>query len=201
MKLFRTLRLGVFALLGSLLVAACSSPQLTASWKDPAYQAAPLNKVMVLGISNSDANRRIFEDSFSQALQQAGVNAQVSYPLLPESGAIPQERIQQTLAKTGADGVLVTRLINVDQRVEVSPAMGPMYGRGFYGWYGSAWAAVPPSVDTYKVLTLESTLWDMKSGKVIWSGTSDTLEVSDIAKFSQQLAKVLITKMRADKVL
>ncbi|MDN0085185.1 hypothetical protein QU487_20975 [Crenobacter sp. SG2305] len=201
MAFLQRLRAGLFALL-CVVLAACSAPQLTASWRDPGYSGAPLGKVMVLGISQSDVDRRLFEDSFSAALREAGVDAQISYPLLPESGPIEQVRIRKALAKTGAEGVLVTRLINVEQRIEVTPGtgIGPM-SQGFYGWYGTAWAALPPSIETYKVLTLESTLWDMQTGRVIWSGTSDTLEVSDIAKFSRELAKVLITRMRADRVL
>jgi hypothetical protein len=186
--------------------AACDSTSVKDTWKDPQYAGSPFRNVMVLGVSKSPANRRVFEDGFARALRETGATASPSYPVLPEDGEIPHNRIQRAVDQAGADAVLVTRVLRVDRNIQTSPAtMGIGVGRGYYGggyrgYYGAAWNA-PVDVYEYEVLTLESTLWDVKSDKVVWSGTSEASEPKDVATLTQSLAKTLIAKMKADGVL
>ena len=198
-------RSAMWCLLAGLPVAliACASTQLMASWKDPAFNGPPLKKLLVIGAFKSDVNRRVFEDAFANALTTAATGAAVSYPTLPENGAISNERVQQGVAQTGADSVLVTRLMRVRRDVNVTPSYthGGFYGGGFRGWYGGAYALSPADVTVYDVLTIESTLWNMRTDKPVWSGTSEVTAPSDIAKASQELAGMLIAKMKADGVI
>jgi hypothetical protein len=184
------------------LLAACSTTQVKDSWKDPAFTGPPVKKVMVIGVSKSDANRRIFEDGFSRAMQAAGVNAVPAYPSLPESGAISNERIMAAVRQAGVDAVLVTQVLRVKRNVDVMPGYaGPgFYGRGFRGYYGGAWAATP-DVNVYDVMTIESTLWNISTDKPLWSGTTEMDEPKSVAAATDELAKVLVTKMKGDGVI
>ena len=87
--------------------------------------------------------------------------------------------------------------------VNVTPTyMGPgFYGAGFHGWYGGAYAMAPADVNVYDVLTIESTLWNMRTDKPVWSGTSEVTAPSNVAVASKELAGVLIAKMKADGVI
>lgn len=189
-------------MLMAVWLAACASAQLTNSWRAPEFAGPPISKVLVLGLSTSDATRRIFEDSFARALDAVGVSAQPGYPLLPANGAIPHDKLKAVLADSGAQAVLITRLLRVDQEVSVTPNMPPpvVYG-GLNGWYGGAWAALPPTVETYKTFTIETTLWNATTEKVIWSGTTRSADVSDVARATNDLAKVLIAQMKKDGVI
>lgn len=193
-------RLGLSLLwLVAALVASCVTTHLKDSWKDPQFSDAPFRKVLVIGVSRSDANRRLFEDGFVQALRTSGTEASASYSLLPEEGPLPKERIKQAVAKTGADSVLVTRVLRVQRKVDVSPGyVGP--GPGFYGWYGATWAAAP-EIHAYDVMTIESTLWDIKREQAVWSGISESIDPKDVTKVTRELAEALIAKMKEDKVL
>jgi hypothetical protein len=190
---------------GAALAAltACASTQLKATWKDPAFTGPPMKKLLVIGAVKSELNRRVFEDAFTAALNSAGSSGVASYPILPESGAIPNERVQQGVQRTGADAVLVTRLMRVRQDVNVMPShvYPGFYGAGFRGWYGGAYAVAPADVSVYDVLTIESTLWNVRTDKPVWSGTSEVTAPSNIADASKELADVLIAKMKADGVL
>jgi hypothetical protein len=188
--------------LSGLLLAACAStPNLTASWRDPALSGPLPGKLIVVGVTQSDAARRIFEDGFAQGLRSAGRDAVASHTLAGESGQISNERMKEAIVASGAAGVLTARVARVDQKVDVVPGVPPPYmGRGYYGWYGSAWAMSQPEVMQYQEATIETTLWDVKSDRVVWTGTTRTTE-TDPAKLTQGLAKVLIDKMRADRVI
>lgn len=183
-------------------LAACGSTRLVASWKDPAFTGPPMKRLLVIGAVKSELNRRVFEDAFVGALNGAGSSGVVSYPTLPDSGAISNERVLQGVQGSGADGVLVTRLLRVRRDVYVAPSALPgYYGPGFGGWYGGAYAMTPADVSVYDVLTIESTLWDMRTDKAIWSGTSEVTAPSNIADGSKELAGVLIARMKADGVI
>src|SRR4029079_4138226 len=127
------------ALFGALfLLGGCATTRTIDTWKDPAFGGPAFKKVMVIGVSKSDANRRVYEDGFVRALQAAGSNGSVSYHALPESGAVSNERGNDAAAKTGSDAVLVTRVLRVARNVDVRPgyAAPGFYGAGFRGWYG-----------------------------------------------------------------
>jgi hypothetical protein len=185
-----------------LLAAACSSTQLRDSWKDPAFAGPPLTRVMVVGVAKSDVNRRVFEDGFTKALNAAGVAATPSYGALPEPGALSNERIEAGVKQANADGVLVTRVLRVKRDVNVTPGFASpgFYGGGYRGYYRGAYMSAP-DVNVYDVLTIESTLWNMRTDKPAWSGTSEVTDPRSVAAATEELAKVLIARMKADGVL
>jgi hypothetical protein len=184
------------------LVAACSTTSVKDSWRDPAFTGPPVKKVMVFGVSKSDANRRIFEDGFSNAMKAAGVDALPAYPSLPESGAIANDRIMGAVKQAGVDAILVTQVLRVKRNVDVMPGYaGPaFYGRGFRGYYGAAYVSAP-DVNVYDVLTIESTLFNVATDKPLWSGTTELNEPKSVATATDELSKVLIAKMKADGVI
>lgn len=191
----------VALLLGWL--GACATTQMKDTWKDPAFTGPPMKQLLVIGAFKSEVNRRVFEDAFAGALKAAATGAQPSYPLLPEGGAIANERVQDAVKRSGSDAVLVTRLLRVRRDVNVTPAYAApgFYGAGFRGWYGGAYAMSPGDVTVYDVLTIESTLWNMRTDKPVWSGTSEMTAPSNVADASKELAALLIAKMKADGVI
>ncbi|WP_201315739.1 hypothetical protein [Dyella sp. EPa41] len=191
----KLLRLFVTAV--SLVLCACSTVSVTNQWRDPSWAGPPASNVVVVGISRSDTMRRVFEDTFAQQLQAAGVQAAASYTQIPpgNGGAV---RLRDLVKGTGAQAVLVTRVQRVQQKVSVTPS-GPYYG-GFYGWYGGAWASTP-DINQYEVVTLETSVWDARNEKLIWTVTTENVATNDIPKTSTQLAQTLIPKMKADGIL
>jgi hypothetical protein len=181
-----------------LLVAlvACSTVNVTDQWKDPAFTGPPLSNVLVIGITRSDTMKRVFEDTFSQQLQSAGIKAEAGYTQIPP-GATTLD-LDDLMKKTGADAVLTTRVQRVEQKINVTPS-GPSYGR-FSGWYGSAWASTP-DVTQYEVITLETSLWDLKNQRLIWTVTTQGVRTNNIPEATKNLAATLIPKLKSDGIL
>ncbi len=94
--------------------------------------------------------------------------------------------------------MLVTRVQRVEQKINVTPS-GPMYG-GFYGWYGGAWASTP-DITQYDVVTLETSVWDARSEKLVWTVTTQAVARKNIPKATTELAQTLIPKLKADGIL
>jgi hypothetical protein len=140
--------------------------------------------------------KRVFEDTFSQQLQAAGITAEAGYTKIPQGTTTLD--LDALAKQTGADAVLTTRVERVQQKISVTPS-GPSYGR-FYGWYGSAWASTP-DVSQYEVITLETSVWDIKSQRVIWTVTTQGIRTNNIPQATKDLAATLIPKLKTDGVL
>lgn len=197
-QLLRTLS----ALACAAVLAACASTTLTNAWRDPAFQGEPLRKLLVLGVSDQPGVRRSFEDEFAKALVASGVDAVASHTLVPRDGRLPEAVLRDAVARSGADGVLITRLVKVDRRTSVSPgyvtAM-PAYGyySSFYGYYGSAYVyASPPVVTQYDVVVLETNLWQATRENLVWSAMTETVDPSNVRAATADYSKVVIEALK-----
>ena len=186
----------------ALVAAACATTTLQDTWKDPAYTGGKFQRILVVGVSKSDSTRRVFEDAFVKALGEAGAQGAPSYVVLPQSGPLTNVQLTQALAQSKSDAVLATRVLRVKKDVNVTPGhVSPgFYHRGFGGWYGGTWAT-GPDVNIYDVLTLETTIWDSRVDKPVWSGTSELTDPGSVAKATEDLAKSLIAKLKADGLI
>jgi hypothetical protein len=184
------------------VLAACATSQLKNSWRDPAYAGPPSTQVLVVGVAKSDAHRRIFEDTFASALSDAGTRGLASHPTVPGGEALTRASLVAALGASKSDAVLVTRAVRATHYARVTPPAPYVgsYAGGMHGWYGSAWTAAPV-IDTYEVLTLETTLWDAKSEKPVWSGTTDTVAGKNLGELTAGHAKALIARMKGDGVI
>jgi hypothetical protein len=191
-RLFRSF--AVFGLVA--LTAGCASTKFTSTWMEPDYTGGAFKKIVVMGVSRDETKRRVFEDVFAARLKAAGVDAIPSYTLIPENGKVEKDRLVPVVRQAGADGVLITRLVNIDQKTQYSPgyattvpAMG-FYGN-FYGYYSSAWAYSPPVAYQYEVVTVETNLWQVKGERLVWSGTTQTFAPENFRKEVDGFADLL----------
>ena len=181
----------------ALAILGCSSISVSNQWRDPSWHGTPATNVVVVGIARSESTRRVFEDTFAQQLQAAGLTATSSYSQIPPGETTV--KLGDFVKSSGASAVLVTRITRVEHKVNVSASPTPVY-RGFYGWYGSAWASTP-MVTQYDVVTLETDLWDTNSDKLVWAVSTHGISSRDIPGVTRDLAQALIPRMKADGVL
>ena len=189
---------------GLLALAGCASTSLTNQWKNPSYSGLPIKKVLVVGVTKQPGSRRVFEDEFAAALKAAGVDAVPSYTQIKEDGQADETALQQAVKAVGADGVLVTRLVRIEQKTQVSPGYyRPVPAVGLYGWYSSAWVGYyePPMVYQYDVVTAETSLYGLQADELIWSGTTETFSPQDVRKETQGFAKIIIDALKKQGII
>jgi Domain of unknown function (DUF4136) len=143
--------------------------------------------------------RRSFEDEFVTQLRANGVQGVPSYQFLPEEGQVPESRLRNVVKQSGADAAIMTRLVSVDRRTQVSPGYyNPYAGLGFYHWYSAGWAGFyePPRVYNYDVYTSETSLYDLNRDRLVWAGTVQTTDPGDIPKEIKNYVKTVIQVLR-----
>lgn len=189
----------------ALALSACSTTRFTSAWRDPAYAGPPMKKIVVIGVSEEVAARRVFEDGFAQALTAAGVEALPGYRLLPEKPDRPAEQLKEAVAKVGADGVLVARALRTEKRTEYTPGhitVMPSFGYGnFWGFYGAHAVVTEPRAYEVQVVTIETNLWPARDGHVLWSALSESTDPSEVARLTKDLSELVIKALREQKLI
>jgi hypothetical protein len=199
-------RILVLAIVLSLGAVGCSSTKLVNQWENPQYSPARFNRILVIGVSREPGLRRNFEDQFVAKLRENGVDAVPSYRVVPEDGPVDEAHLQAAIQQAGADGVLMTRLVRVERKTEVTPgyyAPGPPVGIGFYPWYSAGWVGYyePPRIYQYDVYISETSLYDVRQSQLVWSGTVETTAPRDLNKEIQRYVSTVIKALKKEQVL
>ncbi len=187
------------ALALAILLAGCSpGARLSNAWLSPTYQGPPFHTILVVGETADGAMRRTFEDSFAAELNRRGVRAIPSYTVIPGNDAAPTPQALRAAAdRAGAEGVLTTRILRVEQKTETTPGFVrsvPVWGYpgGFYGYYGYYYRNVlvrTPTIRTYSVAQLETELWSLRGNNdLVWTADSEAVSPNDAARVGTRLA-------------
>lgn len=194
-----------FVVVAALFVVACAQTSIKNSWKAAEDTGPALRKVLVVGVTKRADVRRTFEDTFVAELKAKGIDAVQSYEAEPDLGPERVERLKVLVGKTGADGVLVTRLVKREKKLDYVPgAPPPAYiGMNMYGYYPRAWAGYydPPMMVESEIVIAEVNVFRAASEKLVWAATTETFAPSDIAASTKDFAKVVISALSKDKLL
>ena len=166
-------------LLGAILVTACATTQINATWKDPSYQARP-TRIMVIGVAKNPLNRRLFESEFTRQIRLLGTEAIASYTVLPDKMQDDPLVIAAKVKDLKADAVLITRLVNkktVKMYVPGTVYYPPLYygtWPDYYG-YGYRYLYSPGYVTESEYAIMETNLYEAGNDKLVWAASSETV--------------------------
>jgi len=193
----------VFAVI--LGVAACNSTKVVNRWENPQYVPTHFNRILIIGVSQQASVRRAFEDTFVARLKAESVDAVPSYLFIAGDGQVDETKLQQAIRQANADGVLMTRLVRVERKTEVGPGYyaPPPLPFALYPWYSAAWLGYyePPRVYQYDVFISETSLYDVRSNQLVWSGMVQATTPTDLNKEIQRYVAAVIKALKKDNVL
>jgi hypothetical protein len=194
------------ALLIALATGCGARTDLTEVWR-ARIAAGPVQRVLVIGVSEKESSRRLFEDHFSEELRKRGVHAVPSYERLPGGERMTEPAIRGVIAQESLDAVVVTRLVKVEQEQRYVPPQthiipGGYYG-GWYGYYGVGYDVVssPGYWRTVTIVKLETHLYDAGSKDLLWAAQSDTFNPSSGEDTIRSATKAVTRRMASDGVL
>ena len=187
----RKLSLPILVIL-AFSVLSCASTMVTDVWKDKTYQGSP-QKILVIMAAKSPDIRNMFEDRFTAELQERGNDAVQSYKTIPFEKLRDKELVKAMIKSSGADTVLVSRLVDTKTIESYSPGLVYSVPGFYYDWWGYYEMVFVDYGYTYdiRVSYIETNLYDVKTEKLIWSGHSKT----ERTEGEQQLINVFIQVM------
>src|SRR4051812_9906750 len=186
-----------------LFVAGCASTKLTSSWRDPQF-GGTVHRPLVVGVTTDQERRRLFEDAMVAALKNRGADAVAGYTVLPQDVGQPtKQQLRAAVMQTGADSLLLVRIVSNETRTQVDRPVSPppvSYG-DYYDWsWENTYAG--SEVYQYHVVTIQADLFDaLASGKMIWSGKTETFDPKDVPREIKKLSTVLADDLTKKKLL
>jgi hypothetical protein len=185
-------------------ISCATKTELSGIWKSDLSAMRPIKQMLVIGIAENDIKRRGFEDSFSAALKEQGVDAVPSYRILPNPERLSKDSIQQAISGRGFQGVVATRLVQIDEREKYVPPQTYVspnyYGRGLYGYYGRSYEVVhqPGYTINTTIVRLETHLYDASSAELLWAAHSNTFNPKSIDDGIESVTGKLSKRLAAD---
>lgn len=193
-------------IIGALLFIKCSSSSLVESWKDSEIKSFQPKKILVLSINNSRSKRRIWEDTFTDALKKKGVEAEQAYNYFPKE--IPKSDELNKLFGKKFDAVLMIKKVSEEDVRYRTP--------GYYYSFPISWYRVP-FYDRYsrmyiywnypgylersKVYDIETSIYHKdEDGRLIWTAITQTYGIKPTKEFSREVTNLVVPKMFRDKL-
>ena len=209
MHKFRTVfTTSLLAVSAALLVSSCANTKISQSWVEPDNKRS-YNDLLIIGVGESQQNRRAYESHFVEELRATGTEAEASYKLIPNSEKLNRETVDKAIDGMEIDGVIVTHLVAVDEETIYRPSMDymPMYGGGYYGGLYSYYPHVntyvsrPGYYSTHETFTLETNLYDVESEELVWSARSRTFSPESVSEVINDLTKLLIKDLKEKNLI
>jgi len=208
--LIRSVKLGA-ACAALALLAGCATSRLVSQQSNPDYVGKSFKTIMVVAVTSDDLLRRNYEDRIVGLLAKRGRKGIPAYAAVGTRGKVDEAQLRQAIERSGADGVLITRVTSVERSsgtvpgatVAVGIGVGAGWG-GFYGFYSGVWQTVdlpPEQIIGPKWTASETRLFDARNGALAWTGVVDTRESDNFAAALTQYIDVIFDAMVNDRVL
>jgi hypothetical protein len=175
-------------------LAACATTQMKSEWRDPTLAASSLQggRVLVVCRTPDEAVRRVCEDQWSAQLGARGVGASQSYAIagFPWASGDTSDEMKAAVRASGVAALASMSLYPSDFAV-VNP--GPQVGVGVSGGSGGGYRGGGFSfggigitlpiggATTAQGLAASSSLVEVASGRLVWSGSATASASGDVA--------------------
>ena len=214
------MKLLIFAA-SALLLASCVANRTTiqSSWADDAYSGPPLGRIAVVALFETRADSLVFERNASEYLTAQGVETLPAHEILTaeQTQALDEMEVRDRLAATDVDGVLIFRLIAVDERrdhqvptpylLNVPPdVMRGDAQRWYYDpsssyyWYWRSSADVTSSPGYWieqSFLVAETALFDNRGDRLLWTAKSETMDDAHFQRTSESSVRTVARQLFA----
>jgi hypothetical protein len=191
-------------------LASCATSRLVQQQSNPDYVGKSFKSVMVVAVTTDQIVRRTYEDRMVARLEKRGLKGIPAYSLIGSRGKVEEAELREAIARSGAEGVLVSRVTRVDRSTgtvsgtTVAVGYGGYGGVGFYGYYGGAWdvATTAPQQVTGPTWTASETrLFDARNGALAWTGVVDTRQNDNLGEALTEYVDMIFDAMASDRVL
>lgn len=172
----------------------CSSATLVESWKDPETTSLQLGKTIVICPSTNPGIRQPAENGLAAKIP----GAVASYTVLSGTALDSRENAQAELKARGYDSAVVVRVLAVNRSVQALPTGAPSRLADQFGltYYGSG-VAVQEGLD----VNLETALYRVADGKLIWRGRTNSDNPRNISKMIAAAADASAADLRKQGLL
>lgn len=197
-----------------LFIFSCSSTSLVENWKNPDIVLFDANKVLIVGMTQNEDARAIFESKLQREFNKRGVEAMRSLDVFDVSFTDSKKTekelddVEQSLLDKGFDAILFTKITGSEDRESFRSTLSKWdnyqgrfnedylrhqdiyYDEGYY--------------DTFTVYHAQTTLYCICEGKeraMIWRGSIDITDPANIEKTVKDYIKLVVLAMEEQDLI
>jgi hypothetical protein len=184
-----------------LIVSCGPSTNIVKSWKAPGatVQTTPNSKILVVAMVKDESSRRVIEDEIVARLKGKGVQSysQITPEIMKKENT---DALDNVLKEGQYTDVILMTLTNIEK--EVNYSSGTTYGGyGGYYRYGAGFYSTPSYYSEDKNYMVETTLYSVNPNKLVWAGTTSTVNPSNIKKTVNEIANAVTEQMKKDGLI
>jgi hypothetical protein len=203
----------ITAILLTIFLSSCANTKFTKQWLDEDFNHEPYDDILVLVVADKMGNRQDAENYIVKKLGETGVDAMPSYDILPKTEEIDRDAVGKAIDGLQLDAVIVMYATGITEEEYYIPARrfgiysGYGYGHAHYGsfydYYPHAYSYVylPGYDNTHYVVALESSLFDLDSGNMVWSGQSNTFAPESVDDVIHNITLLTIKELQKKKII
>jgi hypothetical protein len=189
--------LGVLA----LALAGCSGgTKISDAWKDPSTEPKPLGRIVVVGLTDDAVSRRMFEDTFAQALRERGNDAVASYPFAKAGPDTNPDSLVATLRTAGYVAALTAR--SLGEEMLETQTLGSAYylPQAYYQWgayYSMSYGAMMTTSYNERSgnVLIEANLFDLGSERLVWAVRSSTTKTGKLKEGVTSYTRAVVKEL------
>ena len=192
----------LFLLVMAITIASCSTTSLIQSWKEADLKHA-YKHLMVIGITDSQQTRQLYEKHFVAELKKINLAATPSYELISSKQKMNRETVVAAIKETEIDAVLVTYLVSAEAEIKHRDSpLGASYSGTAEGSEISATIVTNRgSSRTEEVFVLKNDIYDAISKTLVWSVQTETVGPESIDQVITEVTALLIDRMINDGMI
>ncbi len=192
----------VLCLLTLGALAGCSKTTVETTvpqtWKNASYQGPRFEKLLIMGVARFEERRRLFEDSLETSLASEDVASEASWKSLPTPELLDTAEIRNVVTAGNFDGVLITRLVDVDVKVE--SGNDPLSGAPMYATYRESYDEVrdPNFFDPNADYRVQTALYSAESEELVWVARSVTAKPPSVEEGIDSMTRTMARTLKED---
>ncbi len=186
----------------SVFIAACANTKVTQSWHEENLNKS-YKHPMIIGISDSQQTRQIFEKHFAAELKKVNVAAIPSYKLINSKQKMNRETVIKAVRGTDIDAVFVTYLVSSEQEIKnhESPLSQGYSGDVESSRMSDTLVSTRGRTSSTEIVTLKTDLYDVQTKSLVWSMLTRTVAPESIDEVVTDVTALLIEQMRSDDLI
>ena len=197
-------------LVGAL--ACAPSVQMTGQWVDKElFQPGKYSSMFIAVLSQNLSVKQVFEDDIAAEASSRGIKAvksgDIFKPNFTAENAGSKEAVVAKIQELGLETIFTVALKDKETTTRYVPGSvmytpAPYYG-GYWGYYSNTYATVytPGYYTQDKTYFVESNLYEVASGKLLWSVQSEVINPGKVETVAEEYTSMLLDALNKEGLL
>ena len=186
-----------FVLYGAHILA---DAKFTSTWGAPEARGTSFKgrKVAALVVSEDLPLRMSGEEALARELSARGIEGAAAYRQIPSPELKNPDAARRWFERDGIAGVVALRPVSQDKvKRYTADVWSTPYYSSFWGFYPYSWSTtyVIGGEATDTVIVVESLIYDVASGRLLWAGVSESTNPKTLQKLVADIVKEAAKKI------